>query len=174
MKTRYFIAFTMLTMLSHLAQASGQAMIPRISWAVHPASAHFKRGGPISLRYELKNLSGRFVLVGRSPQIPGEIQLHLTGPDGGSAQWEGAVAEAGPSFEFTVLRPGQSLRGQVLIPLNCDATSFHGGFCLDKAGKYRGTAMYRAPSYSFMKTLGCNGAFITGPYHSVRFDFELE
>ena len=152
----------------------GQDKVSKVSWVAHPFKAQFKRGEQIILVYELKNLSASAILVGSSPQISGEMQLDLIGPSGAKVLWEGAVASPGPSFQFTLLGPGRSLAASAAIPVNCSPTSFQGGYCLDKAGKYTGTVLYQAPSYEFLKSMGCSDVFAKGPYRSDRFEFEIE
>lgn len=152
----------------------GQDQASKISWVARPFKAQFKPGEEIILTYELKNLSSSQILVGSSPQVSGEMQLNLIGPNGMKVLWEGAVAATGPSFQFTLLGPGQSVAGRVVVPVNCNPTSFRGGYCLDKVGKYNGIVVYRAPSYEFLKSMGCSDAFVKGPFRSDRFEFEIE
>jgi hypothetical protein len=154
--------------------AWGQGNSSKVSWTVRPTKTRFKRSEQIILAYELKNLSASQILVGSSPHVSGEMQLELTGQDGEKVLWQGAVAATGPSFQFTLLGPGRSLAATVAVPLNCNVSSFQGGYCLDKAGKYTGTVLYQAPSYEFIKSIGCGSAFVKGPYRSDRFEFEIE
>ena len=154
--------------------AWGQDKSPRVYLMAHPTKTRLKRGNQVVIAYELKNLSGSQILVGSSPQISVEMQLDLVGPDGTRVLWEGAVATAGPSFQFTLLGPRRSLTGTAAIPVNCNPTSFQGGYCLDKVGKYTGTVLYRAPSYEFLKSMGCGSAFAIGPYRAEHFDFDIE
>jgi hypothetical protein len=166
--------FAALAILSAATTLWGEMKASKVSWAVRPTKTQFKRSEQITLLYELKNLSASQILVGSSPQVSGEIQLDLMGPNGTKVLWQGAVAATGPSFQFTLLGPGRSLAATVVVPRNCNATSFQGGYCLDKAGKYTGTALYRAPSYDFLKSIGCGNVFASGPYRSEFFDFEIE
>lgn len=174
MSRRHFAVLPMLVILSVATILWGEVKASKVSWAVRPTKAQFNRSEQIALAYELKNLSASEILVGSSPQVSGEIQLDLKGPNGAKVLWQGAVATAGPSFQFTLLGSGRSLTATIVVPVNCKATSFQGGYCLDKTGKYTGTALYRAPAYDFLKSMGCASVFARGPYRSEPFDFEIK
>jgi hypothetical protein len=174
MSRRRYAVLTMAMVLCTVMIAWGQDNASKVYWIVRPTKSQFKRSEQIILAYELKNLSSSQILVGSYPQVSGEMQLELIGPNGAKVPWEGAVASTGPSFQFTLLGPGRSLAATVVVPLNCNATSFQGGYCLAKAGKYTGTVLYRAPSYEFLKSIGCSSAFARGPYRSDRLEFEIE
>jgi hypothetical protein len=174
MSRRRWAAPTIALILCAVVIAWGQDNSSKVSWTVRPTKSQFKRSEQIMLAYELKNLSASQILVTSSPQVSGEMQLELIGPNGAKVPWEGAVAASEPSFQFTLLGPGRSLAATVVVPLNCNATSFQGGYCLDRVGKYTGAVLYRSPSYDFLKSIGCSGAFARGPYRSDRFEFKIE
>jgi len=108
--------FAMLVILSLAMRAWGREKAPKAYWMVRPTKTHFKRGEQITLAYELKNVSTSPILVRSSPQLAAEMELELLGPDAARVSWEGAVATAGPSFEFTLLRPGRLLTGISVVP----------------------------------------------------------
>ncbi len=115
--------------------ATGQATTPRMPLTVTPTKSEFKVGEQVALKYELKNVAHRHALVVSSPHISGEMQLDIVGPGGTKVRWQGAVASTAPSFRFTLLGPGGSSAGTVVVPLNCKPDSLLGGYCLDKPGK---------------------------------------
>src|SRR2546428_12858951 len=105
--------FAILAFLCAATVAGAQDKGPKISWMIHPTKTQLKLGEQVLLASELKNLSASQILIGTSPQISGEMQLDLIGPNGTRALWEGAVAATGPSCQVTILDPSRSLAGAV-------------------------------------------------------------
>ena len=145
---------------------------PSMRWSVKPSRSHFKRGEPVTLLYSLRNGSEVKKLVAASPAIQEEISLELVGPDGKKIPWQGAVySSRSPGIVGLVLLfPSREASGTTSVPLSCNPMG-QGGFCLDKAGRYTATAVYRTSTFGMTD---CKGLVAAGPYRSELFEFWVD